>query len=88
MEGLQLFAVGREYFKTIYYIWEVSRLSRVLLIASLPIIVVTASAILAISVDLFPNWWILGLPPLHSFVATTDDRRRDRTIARCLPGNV
>lgn len=71
LEGFQLFAVGREYFKTMYYTREVSRLSRVLLIISLPIIVVTASAILAISADLFPNWWVLGLPPLHSFVATT-----------------
>lgn len=71
LEAFQLFAVGREYFKTMYYTREVSRLSRILLVISLPVIVVTASAILAISADLFPDWWVLGLPPLHSFVATT-----------------
>ncbi|MFC6722644.1 hypothetical protein ACFQHN_34985 [Natrialbaceae archaeon GCM10025896] len=70
VEAFQLFAVGREYFKTMYYTAEVSRLSRVLLVVSLPAILITASAILAISADLFPEWWILGLPPLHSLVST------------------
>lgn len=70
VEAFQLFAVGREYFKTMYYTAEVSRLSRVLLTVSLPAILITASAILALSADLFPDWWILGLPPLHSLVST------------------
>lgn len=69
-ETFQLFAVGREYFKTLYYTTEVSRLSRVLLVVSLPTIIVTASAILAISAGVFPDYWVLGLPPLNSFVAT------------------
>lgn len=71
VESLQLFAIGREYFKTLYYTKEVSRLSRVLLIVSLPAILVTATAILAISADLLPDVWVFGLPPLQSFVATT-----------------
>jgi len=71
IESLQLFAVGRGYFKTMYYTTEVSRFSRVLLIVSLPAIIITSSAILAISASLLPEYWILGLPPLHSFVAAT-----------------
>lgn len=70
VEAFQLFAVGREYFKTMYYTAEVSRLSRVLLAVSLPAILITASSILAISADLFPEWFIFGLPPLHSLVST------------------
>ncbi len=71
VDAFELFTVGREYFKTMYYMTEISRLSRVLLIVSLPAILLTATAILAISAGLFPNYWVLGLPPLHSFVATT-----------------
>jgi len=71
IEAFQLFAVGREYFKTMYYTTEVSQFSRVLLIASLPTIVATSSAILAISAGLLPDVWLFNLPPLHSFVAAT-----------------
>jgi hypothetical protein len=70
VEAFQLFAVGREYFKTMYYSAEVSRLSRVLLVAPLLAILIMASAIPAISVDILPEYWILGLPPLHSLVST------------------
>lgn len=70
VDAFRLFAVGREYFKTMYYTAEVSRLSRVLLIASLPAILLTASAILAVSSGVIPDLWVLGLPPKHSFVAT------------------
>jgi len=70
IESMELFAIGREYFKTMYYTTEVSRFSRVLLITSLPAIIITSSAILAISAGLLPEYWVLGLPPLHSFVAT------------------
>lgn len=71
VESLQLFAIGREYFKTLYYIKEVSRLSRVLLIVSLPAVLITATAILAIGAQVLPRVWVFGLPPLQSFVATT-----------------
>lgn len=71
VESLQLFAIGTEYFKTLYYIKEVSHLSRVLLIVSLPAVLATATAILAISAQVLPNVWVFGLPPLQSFVATT-----------------
>jgi hypothetical protein len=70
VEAYQLFAIGKEYFKTLYYTREVSRLSRTLLVVSLPVILVTASAILAISAGVLPEVWVLGLPPLLSFVAT------------------
>lgn len=69
-ESLQLFAIGREYFKTLYYTKEVSRLSRILLIVSLPAILTTSTAILAINAQILPEVWVLGLPPLQSFVAT------------------
>lgn len=71
IEAFQLFAVGREYFKTMYYTTEVSRFSQVLLVVSLPSVIVTSSAILAISAGLLPDYWLFGLPPLHSFVAAT-----------------
>ena len=70
MEAFQLFATGKEYFKTLYYTQEVSQLSLTLLIVSLPSILVTASAILAIDAEILPNAWVFGLPPLLSFVAT------------------
>lgn len=71
VEAFKLFATGKEYFKTLYYTQEVSQLSRVLLVVALPAIVITATSILAINAQLLPDVWILGLPPLLSFVATT-----------------
>jgi len=69
MRVLKLFATGREYFKTLYYSGEVSELSRTLLLISLPSIIVTATTILAINAQLLPDLWLLGLPPLLTFVA-------------------
>lgn len=71
VEAFQLFATGKEYFKTLYYTEEISQLSRTLLVISLPAIMVTASTILAINAELLPGVWVFGLPPLLSFVATT-----------------
>lgn len=69
LEAFELFAIGREYFKTLYYIREVSRLSRTLLVVSLPAILATATAILAINARILPEFELFGLPPLQSFVA-------------------
>jgi len=69
IEAMELFATGREYFKTLYYTLEISELSRTLLFVSLPAILMTASTILAIDGNLLPEIWVLGLPPLMSFVA-------------------
>ena len=69
LQILELFATGREYFKTLYYTREISKLSRTLLLVSLPAILITATAILAINANLLPNIWFFGLPPLLSFVA-------------------
>lgn len=69
VEALELFATGREYFKTLYYTLEISELSRTLLVVSLPAILATASTILAIDANVLPNIWVFGLPPLMSFVA-------------------
>lgn len=68
---LELFAVGRELFKTLFYNREIANLSRTLLVASLPAILVTAITILAINAELLPNIWLLGLPPLLTFVSAT-----------------
>lgn len=70
VRAFRLFATGKEYFKTLYYTQEVSQLSRTLLVISLPSVLVTASAILAINARLLPDAWVFGLPPLMSFVAT------------------
>lgn len=69
IEAFRLFATGKEYFKTLYYTQETSELSRTLLIIALPAIIVNASTILAISAGLLPQFSVLGLPPLQSFVA-------------------
>ncbi|WP_324661632.1 hypothetical protein [Haloarcula sediminis] len=71
LQALELFATGREYFKTLYYNQEISALSRTLLVVSLPAIVVTASTILAINAQILPEVWMLGLPPLLTFVSIT-----------------
>lgn len=69
IQALEMFAIGREYFKTLYYTNEISQLSRTLLIISLPSIIITASTILAINAKLLPDFWLFGLPPLLTFVA-------------------
>jgi len=69
IEAFELFAIGKEYFKTLYYTQEVSRLSQTLLVITLPAILINASTILAINAGLLPDFWLLGLPPLQTFVA-------------------
>jgi hypothetical protein len=69
VRAFQLFAIGKEYFKTLYYSREVSELSRTLLLIAIPSILINAISILAINAELFPGGWILGMPPLLSFVA-------------------
>ena len=69
IEALELFAIGKEYFKTLYYTSEVSKLSQTLLVITLPAILFNASTILAIDQGIFPDIWLFGLPPLQTFVA-------------------
>jgi len=69
IEAIQMFAVGREHFKTLYYNKEISVLSRDLLVVSLPAILFTATAILAINASVLPDFWLFGVPPLQVFVA-------------------
>lgn len=69
IDALELFAIGKEYFKTLYYTQEVSRLSQTLLVITLPAILINASTILAINAEVLPGVWVLGLPPLQTFVA-------------------
>jgi len=68
-DALELFAIGKEYFKTLYYTQEVSKLSQTLLVITLPAILINASTILAINAELLPDFFVLGLPPLQTFVA-------------------
>jgi len=68
-EALEAFAVGKEYFKTLYYRHEVSELSQTLLLVSLPVIILTTVSTLAIGSGVLPNVWLFGLPPVLSFVA-------------------
>lgn len=69
VDAFELFAIGREYFKTLYYTREVSQLSRTLLVVTLPAILFNASTIIAINGEVLPEGVILGLPPLQTFVA-------------------
>jgi hypothetical protein len=71
MRMFEMFATGREYFKTLYYSPEISELSRTLLVVSLPSIIVTIWAMLAINAELLPEFWVFGLSPLLTFVALT-----------------
>jgi hypothetical protein len=71
IDALELFAIGKEYFKTLYYTREVSKLSQTLLVITLPAILINASTILAINAEIFPDFWVLGVPPLQVFVAAT-----------------
>lgn len=71
IEAFELFATGKEYFKTLYYTRETSQLSRTLLVISLPAILLNGASILAINAGLLPQVGLLGLPPLLSFVAAT-----------------
>jgi hypothetical protein len=70
IETIQLFSIGRDYFKSLYYTRETAQLSRLLLVAALPSVIITSTAILAINAQLFPTIIVLGLPPLQLFVAT------------------
>jgi len=71
VEAFELFETGRQYFKTLYYSREISELSRTLLIAAFPSILVTAWTILAIDAGTVPGIWLFGLPPLQVFLAAT-----------------
>jgi hypothetical protein len=69
IEAFELFATGKEYFKTLYYTEEVSKLSQTLLVVTLPAILINASTILAINAGVLPDFWLFGIPPLQTFVA-------------------
>ena len=71
IEAFKLFAVGKEYFKTLYYTQEVARLSQTLLLIALPAILINATTILAINAGVLPEFWFLNIPPLQTFVAAT-----------------
>jgi len=69
IEAFELFAIGKEYFKTLYYTQEVSKLSQTLLVITLPAILINSSTILAVNAHVLPDFWLLGIPPLQVFVA-------------------
>jgi len=65
----EIFATGKEYFKTLYYVKEFSQLSQTLLLISLPTIVSDVAIILSIDAGLIPEVWLFGIPPLTVFVS-------------------
>lgn len=69
IQAFEQFAIGKEYFKTLYYTSEVSKLSQTLLVITLPAILINASTILLIEAGTLPTFWLFGIPPLQSFVA-------------------
>ncbi|WP_435176099.1 hypothetical protein [Halorussus sp. AFM4] len=62
VETLKVFATGREYFKSLYYKREFSRLSARLLYVSLPTIVYISYVMLVLDTSLFPEIWLLFSP--------------------------
>ncbi|WP_256301840.1 hypothetical protein [Haloarchaeobius salinus] len=69
MDAFELFAIGKEYFKTLYYTKEVSKLSQTLLTVALPAILFNASMIIAINGQVIPSGLMFGIPLLQPFVA-------------------
>ncbi|NHN40591.1 hypothetical protein G9C85_02930 [Halorubellus sp. JP-L1] len=65
---LKYFAIGREYFKTLYFKRELANLSRALLVVSFPAIVFIAYAILSIRAGLLPDFSLLFIPSIIWFV--------------------
>jgi hypothetical protein len=68
IDTLKLFATGREYFESLYYKREVSRLSSMLLYVSLPVIVFISYLLLALSTDIIPDVPVGPLSTLPLFV--------------------
>ncbi|MCU4743953.1 hypothetical protein [Natronoglomus mannanivorans] len=68
---LKYFAIGREYFKTLYFKQELANLSRGLLVISFPVIVYLVYAILSLSARLLPEFSILGIHSIIWFVGFT-----------------
>jgi len=66
LKSLQYFATAREYFKTIYYKQEFSRLSRDLIYTGVPTILLISYLLLAIRGDMFPGT-TLGISNLVLF---------------------
>ena len=54
IEALELFGPTREHFKTLYFQWELVDLSRVILVASIPALVVSAFMVLYYEVGTLP----------------------------------
>lgn len=68
IEALQYLATAREYFKTIYYKREFSRLSRDLLYSGLPAIILLSYVLLAIDAETFPGT-TFGIDNLFLFIS-------------------
>ncbi|SEP32105.1 hypothetical protein SAMN04487948_1505 [Halogranum amylolyticum] len=64
VETLKVFAVGREYFTSLYYKQEFARLSSHLLYVTLPTVVYTSYILLALDAKMFPDVSVLGISPL------------------------
>lgn len=68
VEALELFAVGHEYIKTLFYMREFARFSKVLLYVSLPTIVFVSYVLLGVQAGQFPDVTFVGLSPLSTFL--------------------
>lgn len=64
IDTLKFIGTGREYFKSLYFKRELSKLSSHLLFVTLPVIVFTSYVILAMDPDFIPQVTVLGIPPL------------------------
>lgn len=64
VDTLKFIGTGREYFKSLYFKRELSKLSGHLLFVTLPVIVFTSYVILAMDAEFIPPVTIFGIPPL------------------------
>jgi hypothetical protein len=71
IETLTFFAIGREYFKSLFYERELGRLSKRLLYVSLPAIVFTSYVLLALDAKLFPREMALPLLYMYGITPTS-----------------
>ena len=68
IDVLELFGPAREHFKTLYFQWELTALSRIILAASLPSLVASVSMVLFFDPATI-GWSIAGVPGSLWFVA-------------------
>ena len=65
---LQMFGLAREHFKTLYFQWDLIDLSRRILVASVPALLVSTAMVLFVNTETY-GWSVYGVDTLVPFVS-------------------